>query len=201
MAQEIYCPRCNLNDRIEKVSGITISQSKQQSSYSYELGSYQTTEVSRLAQQLMPPKKPELSVRAAGAIVGPSRKTVLGELGFGLNIVFFMLIGVCSLVTGFASLIAYFFLNEPALWCLIPGGIVAGAVGIGTFILTIIYYQSSQKKLQQAEVEHKKEINKWQESMKIWNRLYYCYRDHIVFDYKTGKEVEPNNLDLIYRMN
>ncbi|MGB6882371.1 MAG: hypothetical protein WBD86_03705 [Microgenomates group bacterium] len=64
-------------------------------------------------------------------------------------------------------------------------------VGGGYFFLSCFLKRSYQKELvnwADQESQRKKETD-------VWERLYYCFRDDIVFDPKTGESCQPEELE------
>ncbi len=178
------CPNCNRNDRVEKVSAIlsgqthtvtgtrpvtdvyTDSEGKVRSSTSYE--SYTTTQTSVLAQRLSPPLKP-----SAGGTCGSVIVTLFLVVVAGPIMIFQIGLPIAFLDSGGSQLI-----------CAFPAFIV-GALLIWAGVK---FYQKSsadyKKRVAQLEAV---DLPRWGHAMERWNKLYYCYRDDVVFIPGDGK--------------
>ena len=196
MEVKIVCPNCVLSDKIEKVSALVDSQTHQTSTYSNQ-EYIRTDQVSVLAQLLMPPQKPELKVRATGAIIGPHRKSSLGELGFYFNILMFGIIGIVCILASFL-IVVISMLHEDGRLVYLLLGCIPFLFGLGILGFTAYYYHSSQEKLKKAETDYNEAIHKWNDLMKKWEQLFYCHRDGIVFNPVDKKIASPRNINQLY---
>jgi len=61
-------------------------------------------------------------------------------------------------------------------------------VGVCVIALPIAYYKKEQVRVAAQEEPA------WEESMRKWQRLYYCFRDDLVFDSQTGETCQPDSL-------
>lgn len=174
MDSKTVCPKCGQSDKIEKVSAVVKSQVQMRGS---------GIQATALAAALAPPPEPELKVRASGAIMGPQRKSCLGETGFWTNVV--LLAGVGLLFT----------------WWGLSDGVFSftSLFGIALLVFAGFYYYSSQRKLQGAEAVHADATADWKRKMQMWDELYYCYRDDVVFNPRTGRSAAPSNIETLYR--
>jgi len=154
----IHCPVCNHTDKMEKVSAIVDKDTQKLSGTSQEWvsdknGGYLRT-VPVTGQQMS-----ELAKKLA-APPQPQAK------GFSL---FFIVIGVLLLINAVISLLS---LNS-----------IGNLICFATYLipLIIIYLaKTNHDKKEQARVAS--EEPPWNSAKEVWNRLYYCYRDDIVFD-------------------
>lgn len=65
-------------------------------------------------------------------------------------------------------------------------GVAAGVVAAVLFILALRTIRNSG---------YKRELVNWEAKMDRWNRLYYCNRDHVVFDTETGHTAAPEEIE------
>ena len=170
----VICPKCKLDDRIEKVTSIVKSHTRtrehtewltgyytdkngKEQSYSYPR-SYDVVEATDLAKRLTPPQPPQVK----------SFSSCLLILG-GVLLFFSILTIVFALEFGVIKS------NE---WSLI-GELIPVLIPLGLGVLVFVAKRAHDKR----ETERvAREILLWEDAIKKWNRLYYCYRDDIVFD-------------------
>lgn len=73
------------------------------------------------------------------------------------------------------------------------GGVVAVVIGLGVFI----YFMFHMLKEQNRRLKIIEEI--WAEAAETWNKLYFCFRDDVVFDPESGACVpRPRMNDLVF---
>ncbi len=186
------CPKCNRNDRVEKVTAIlsgqthtvtgtrpvtdvhTDSEGRVRSSTSYE--SYSTSQTSVLAQRLAPPQKPSAGASCSAMallylafIYGPSL------LCGGVVAVFAALSAASSGRSGESFL---------GVICAIP-------LFIGGVLLILAAWKSYQNKMTAQKKRRVQletvDLPQWERAMERWSKLYYCHRDDVVFIPGDGK--------------
>ena len=80
---------------------------------------------------------------------------------------------------------------------------LSAAGGIVTFLYLLYWlYEKNKKKIDAAKLQYSVDKISWEKAFAIWNRLYYCHRNGIVFDPDTGKTCEPANIkNFIYEQS
>jgi hypothetical protein len=173
------CPLCHMVDRVQKVSGLVTAGASTSSaagnvsdegpvigSAGSELGTVTTrrlhqegSEQTRLSKLLSPPTEPPPeSPRSAGtgkAAVGLSAFAICSFLGAS----------AVAGVTGQADISAY-------------GLLLALAAVVGVVVL-LLRTRATDKRL---EDEWQAERDQWKTAKANWDKLYYCWRDDVVFD-------------------
>jgi len=206
------CPRCNRNDRAEKVSAILSSQTQNINSQDWRTEVYitpqgqritrqvpiskVTKQMSELAKRLTPPEKPK-PLPKPRLIPYPNKKSntllIIGIILLVISAFFF----VITLLAGFME---FFEDTGMFLICLIPS-FLAVAAGVVLTILGIISNAKHKMNYQKARFEvtrrnrnvtkqwqeaSEKRMSKWQKAMDRWDALYYCHRDDCVFIPEEG---------------
>lgn len=170
----VDCPKCNLHDRIEKVTSIVKSHTRtreqtewatgyytdkngKEQSYSYPR-SYDVVEATDLAKRLTPPEPPQEKTFSSCLLI----------LG-GVLLFFSILTLVLAIEFG---------VNETNDWSRI-GELIPVLIPLGMGILVFVAKRKHDKNETKRVAS---EMLLWEDAIKKWNRLYYCYRDDIVFD-------------------
>jgi hypothetical protein len=209
----IVCPQCQLDDQIQKVSTIYNNGTSRKVGAKVATGTADfidhgnTRDVSgnlstsgvmqtNLSYLLSPPKKPAypglgwwwasifLMYISYGFLIVPI--AWLSPIAKSKKIQ----ITVATLLLIFYAWLMFMLVENnlvPALLVEILGGIVA--VGI------VVWYGialNSEKKRRVRELEIA--TPEWQERMKTWSELYYCYRNDCVFNPMTGNSVSPYDI-------
>jgi predicted RNA-binding Zn-ribbon protein involved in translation (DUF1610 family) len=206
------CPRCNRNDRAEKVSAIMSSQTQNIDSQDWRTEVYITPtgqrasrqvpvpkvmkQMSELAMRLTPPEKPN-PIPKPRLLPYPNRKSN------ALLIIGIILLVVSALMfagTLLAGMMELFEDTGMFLICLAPS-LLAILAGIVLTVLGIINHARVKNKYQQAwsfvarrnrDITQKwketndKRMSGWQRAMDRWDSLYYCHRDDCVFIPEEG---------------
>jgi len=69
-------------------------------------------------------------------------------------------------------------------------------VGVwGAILVTIIAYESALHETSRTELPEKLRI--WNQQINRWSRLYYCYRDDLVYDPETGRSCPPGQMNTL----
>jgi len=178
------CPICHENDAIQKVSSV-ITSGQASGTFSGPsggvayvdgkwgvVGGFTTlsgrtvSEVARLIAFPSEPKKKGGFGCIAWYCLG-----MMGIMGgFGI------LGGLGSLILGSNELI---------------GGLFFGPILLGIFIWAL---REHPKRKARGDAEYAAIMATLPDASKIWNRLYYCFRDDIVFDPNTGENCQPQAL-------
>jgi predicted RNA-binding Zn-ribbon protein involved in translation (DUF1610 family) len=172
------CPICNRNDRVEKVSAVVENQS------------------SPVAAKLSPPRAP----------VEPTKP---GGFGFWwLLLVYVGIYVACGpaylALNGIQSVFGNEFFNEKIwlgllLLIFILFISVIWSVMLLRFLLKrdkdLIKQRTEAPKYQQSISDYKKGYSEWEIAMSNWRGLYYCFRDGIIFEPKTGIVLEPEKIN------
>ncbi len=166
------CPKCDLADRIRKVSsivreGITTTSGTAETYVADERGHwtsapYSGTQISGRANDLLPPGKPQASFN-----IGRRMAYIIG----------YFLLGTGGLPLLTISL------NYP-LGREVPASVTANDIIqfaafllIGLVIIGLANSESSKEKKQLQEMH-----SRWEHAVGRWNQLYYCERDDILFN-------------------
>lgn len=208
----MYCPFCGQNDRIEKVSAIVAKgtsefegrtqQWVQERVRGKDVGHWEevplrVTQVSELASKLSAPVRPDYSPSCWWLIAPfiPSPwiwawfAPISQRMKVALGIMLVLVVFIYSLSPLFptntddsgamiAGLSMYF--------CLIPILLIASLVA---------YYVGLREETtsRRAHIESA-ELPRWQMAKDRWDRLYYCFRDDLVFDPETGETCRTETL-------
>ncbi|MEA5076935.1 MAG: NADH pyrophosphatase zinc ribbon domain-containing protein [Anaerolineaceae bacterium] len=180
------CPKCNRNDKVEKVTAIVAKEYRDLSGVTIEKSNYRdrdgnwhssNTEVpfygiqsTNLGQKLSPPQKP-------GAAQGPGYWWALRFL-----LLFYILVGFIFGGGAIGALIN----GEAESWGAQLLYYIAAGVGAVILIFLFVFLQKKySEKIKLAELEterrEREETPRWNNAMQRWEKLYYCYRDGCVF--------------------
>jgi hypothetical protein len=189
MSKKIACPVCKKDDQIQKVTSIRKSgissgvYSGPTGGLTYSGGKVGTvggfttvsgSSMTRLAQLLPPPEAPIAKTYTSWAGVG----ILLGSFVLSFLVCFASGTGVDSGTSTVAFII----------------------VAVGAFFGIIVGY--NQKKQHDADslAENIAAVNKYNEQVTTYERLYYCHRDDVCFDPKTN-QYRPlmKTYELIYK--
>ena len=200
MTESLNCPECNQIDKVSKVATVVesgthrvsgqvpVSRTTQDSDgrwrteTTYE--SYSAVQQTHTARKLNPPTSPQLPPHMIGGIIGLVQKGAFYIYG---GAIFFT-----GLVISAAPFASTFAANTEEQTISIVTRVLMfllGLVAVPTYlwIAWFVYKKkvANEKKLEQKYYE---KLKKWEHSMGIWNRLYYCSRDDCIFhpDKKTA---------------
>ena len=195
----IACSVCQKDDAIQKVSAV-LTGSQATGTFSGPLGgvayvggkresvgSYTTlcgSTMSELVRMLAPPAEPK---KRSGfdCLDELLMVCVVVDAVFGIGV------AVIALIIGsFKHDIQILVVGAGVPFLL---GIIAG--GIYLWLL-----DGKENWKPQSEARYAMEKSAWDAAMARWNRLYYCYRDGIVFDAETPETCQPQDMkQFIYR--
>lgn len=152
----LSCPRCTQSDQIRKVSTVVREGTASRPSEYWTSGALPTpygpvTTRTDLARQLTMPAPPRVS-RSLG-----------GEIGCGFGVVFILWLVVGSIF---------------AVLRLIPLAVILDVLllaGLVVWIVFAVRRHSEEKDMVAAQNKQ------WPAMERVWNDLYYCFRDDIVF--------------------
>jgi len=208
MNDTLVCPKCNHDDRISKVSSIVKSQTRTRKetewvteTYRDKQGrersftaprSFNVVEITDLAKRLSPPERP------LGGDSTFLNCLVYGGLSFFLGFILFAAV----------VYLLFFWFVAPGLTEGVPpeSFIVYKLAGVGISLFcclwgvpVVLYMLYIRRKSRAAnKVYEEIEIPKWNNAMYIWDQLYYCARDDIVF-IPGGTWVSSSNInELLY---
>lgn len=125
---------------------------------------------SQLAEILAPPKQPEAKVDA------------------GLKI-----LAICIWSFFIMMLLAYSCASSGYMSQSDQRGYLL-TLGISLFFAVLVTWIISNLK-KDAEEKLPSELDVWTKKMEVYNRLYYCHRDDVVFDPETGASVSPQKMN------
>ena len=175
---DIECPLCHQNNAIQKITGIVSSGTKSggvggigiglgDSDMGLMIGG--TTYSSSLAKLLSPPKKPSRN---------SSFYNLVGLIAIPLPFVAISLL--------LSTMYDFYQIEKPLsfFWSFIFLLVVP-------LFLSIMIFKRIRNKITE-ETSIKSEL--WREQISIWNRLYYCHRDDILFDPRTGQFFSPHEI-------
>ncbi len=187
----IVCPKCGKDDQIRKVTSI-VTEGSTGMMYSDVLGTLAGTGSAffqtALAQRLRPPSQPKKPKKSDYMPRTPRRFFVFLFLNLPLSVIILALLSsrisvpdnwVFGLIClfGWALLASVLFVTE-----LYVGAILLGwRRWLALFLGMDERYQEARK---QAERDYQGALRlymKWPEAIRLWNNLYYCSRDDIVF--------------------
>jgi len=210
------CPRCNRNDRAEKVSAILSSHTQNIDSEEWRTEVYYTPSGQRISRQVAVPKKMKQTSELAKKLSPPEKPKPLPKPRLKpypsrkSNVA--LTVGIILLVLSFISFVSLMvsgifipdleLLENPItiFFCIIPSFITL----VGSVILTILGIINSarlkdkhqkawsaaayrnRKATQQWQEANDKVMSRWQNAMERWNALYYCHRDDCVFIPEEG---------------
>ena len=170
----VVCPVCAKDESMQKVSGLVLSG---QSSGTFTGAGYAvfdgtvTQNIVRILSAPDEPKEPSRSDITAAWIF-----MVLGLMWFAL----FAILLIGRIVEGEKPPI-----NDYVL--------TLGIGGIGPLMgLLSLYGSNSRYEAKRSKYEAEKPV--WDATMERWRRLYYCFRDDIVFDPDTGEFSQPSDV-------
>ena len=196
------CPICNKEDAIQKVSivvasgtssgsfsgptgGVTYSDGKWGSVSGYQ-SSYGTL-TSNLALALRPPQAPNKPSGFGFMWV----LIILALIGSGVC-VYNLLFGIAmSIIFGLSQAGNYGNSNQ-----LSPGSLVGVTVS-GLFVTTLVFgglifvliklIRADANKKNKKMPQYTAEKIAWDKAIKTWNRMFFCFRDGVVFDPTTNE--------------
>lgn len=180
-AVDISCPACGNIDKVEKVSSIvgqgvvTVSGDRAETEGYVR---YTEMRVSSLAEKLQLSEKPKDPGSGCGCNVVMGLLVLLFVGGAAASLL--RLWGPDPISELFASFIST---REDAQEPLITDTLVG-------VVLLLVWWQIRRENAK-ARVEYESGLPRWEQAKATWERLYYCYRDDVVFDVSTGKRFAP----------
>jgi predicted RNA-binding Zn-ribbon protein involved in translation (DUF1610 family) len=203
------CPVCNRNDKAEKVSAILRSQTQNVQSVAYEehvhyekVGSkmqpvttkvavpLETSQVSELARQLIPPGKPELKPLPDTMIRTKRYSIIFGivSLLMGLGLGALGTFALASFLFSGKGVDEFGLIQVFGLCLLLLGPMLIGISAVLFFLVAPREKASIeakkalvQKGVEEVEAENERNLEHWQNATQRWDKLYYCGRDDCVF--------------------
>lgn len=183
------CPACKKDDAIQKLSAIVSGGHVTGTFYERSGSTLSGNTISELARLLAPPAPP---------------RELMSRSCFGVVLLFLLI----SLISGCFGYVFVF-----SLICLTTGceseeiwahfaGIISAIISAGVVVYVYnlrdrrVYEEMKRKD----EVRYKRERSIWDAKMEQWERLYYCFRDDVVFDSKTGDSCHPRDLQEFLNM-
>lgn len=165
----VKCPRCGLNDEIRKVSTV-VNQGTASASTPYRNVVSHTDLATRLRQPAPPAaaKSPELGCGCLGAAA------IAVLLLFILGIA---KVGVKPVSTGVPNYIV------PAIIA-----VVVSLIGWIVWALIAKAREANLDRLIQSTA-----VPQWQARIRVWEDLYYCFRDDVVFRGSNPSQCVPSN--------
>jgi len=173
------------------VSFITPLNSKESSSIAFTPIGMSGYSISELSKKLAPPIKPQQ----------PSNGCFIASL-------------IVAIISTFP--LAIFGLISLYFFAMLGSGIASddsGAVGIGVIgvifipiiisfaILTVVFWVLTRvfsDKIKSGQAKYKNEMPVWQKSMSNWDKLYYCFRNDVIFNPKTSQYTQADNIEVFF---
>jgi len=168
------CPVCKRNDRAERISAIIDNNT------------------SNIAEKLSPPRKPIPPSEPGGFGVW---WVVIGFIGAWLGVVplIYLEMGILGSIFGFDSGIAMGFG--------IPLMMLSSVFGVWFVFRYLIRWNkqliANRKRnpdYMQKMTKHEEAKAEWDSAIRHWKELYYCQRDGIIYNPKTGETCDPDSL-------
>lgn len=174
-ALDTACPKCKKSDQVGKVSILVSIKNRQDD---------EVAEVKDLVREELPVPNTSLRRRLAQ----PRQP----QLNNPVNINGFIFLVLCFVsIMGAAAGYYYGVRNDDAWWT---------TVFYTSMILTAVFIwlaiRSTRRYMRDLTSFNDRTENKmetWQEAVRIWDGMYYCFRDDVVFDPKTKTTVESSN--------
>lgn len=194
--QTLVCPKCNKDDKIERVSAIVKKDTRTrretswiEETYKDNKGREQTIdipitheiiEISELAKELLPPEKPQLNEGVGCEIFS--------------NVIMFVFLFTLSLFITAISISS----REPSQSNTRFVAIFGGSLGVLAliFLIRIIMNIVNNNKTNRQVIEV--DIPRWNYAINNWSQAYYCYRDGIVFVPGRGWAYSSQMNNLLY---
>lgn len=201
------CPICKKTDRAQKVTSI-VSEGTSRGSYSgssfgstkadgewkptHSYTSLSGSSRTDLASKLLPPKEPD----------NPPPFNILEKIVYGWFYIGSIIVAL-GLGEGAAGLLMTWAVGEGWVDVELSRSIAIAiliAIGLGYFITTVLIIKNYYEKKKQENTDRYERLKPiWDKAMEKYNRLYYCYRDDIVFDPKEGDYNNPRAfVDYLY---
>jgi predicted RNA-binding Zn-ribbon protein involved in translation (DUF1610 family) len=167
------CPKCGKDDRVQKVSSI-YKDGVLETNYEIPVNSYGTTTstVNRTAVS---------STVLASRIAPPTIQISGREASLIIALVLIIILAGCAI--GYSG--------TDSMGGILKGlvGMIAGGV-VGTIVIMVAMINLRNSKKPQ-----------WEQRLAVWNSLYYCARDDVVFKPGTDASVPSDRInDLVYRV-
>lgn len=130
-----------------------------------------------------------ISVTSMGMLLEHPGKP--SKIGCGTWLVAILVVSIVFYPFNLAGVFGNFdhpYLQNPLARFMILGlaGVVAGIIAAGLFVAVFSLIRTAS---------YRRELVQWEAKMSRWNRLYYCNRDHIVFDPETGHKASPEDVE------
>jgi ribosomal protein L40E len=166
----IVCPKCLLHDKIEKVMSIVKSQTRTREQTEW-VTEYYTDKNGKEQSYSYPRSYDVVEITDLAKLLSPPQKPqAKGFSGF------LIILGILLLIN--------------VVFTLLTADDIGNMICLATYVipLIIIYLaKTNHDNKEQARVAM--EMPLWENAIKIWNRLYYCHRDHILRDAEDIKNV------------
>jgi hypothetical protein len=151
------CPKCGLNDKVQKVTSIVTSGTTTGTVTYYDNAMYQTT--TGLAQRLMPPREPTIDRPGFCSLI-----LLLLFLGWSIYVLIWLL--VMSQTQNAQTV---------QLQALLGVAVIFGVIGGPGLIFAVIVLVSRKKTAERGK-EQEEQLPVWRAAIERWNRLYNCFR-------------------------
>lgn len=211
------CPVCKLNDKVEKVSGIVQRDSVTETGTRREYDEFDrnwkdmpfsSSRKTELAEKLSAPPKPKPSFSRLWYFLPLSMWIAYFVVWFSpipRRAKWFILamIGGMFAAAGVVAIVGMLTRASPGQQITpIQLAVVISVITCfwAPVLLSLVVYEVAlwrESKRRHAEYESKI-LPRWEQQMRIWDGLYYCRRDDIVFDPTTQKTASPNNIKDLY---
>lgn len=176
---KLACPRCGKDDRVQKVSSI------------YYAGVTETNykiPVNYMGTTTETVNSTAVSHTSLASRIAPPKILIINEI-----LILLVILLVAIAILGTVGIVIGFLVGNDGIKELFMA--VGSCVGtsIGVFIGSIVFVIAIVK------INDSKKPQ-WEKRMSVWNSLYYCSRDDIVFKPETNLSVPSDRInDIVYR--
>lgn len=170
------CPRCGRNDQLQTVSAVVSAGTSTGAETSDMWPSVTTHRQTQLARQLALPNKPRLHLEAPVGCLSVGAFAIAAISGF---IMLFWISGLPRLTP-----------TQRAQSPWIPISIVATITAI-FLIVGVTSVRGRTRRAAEARTTNEWNSKRWDFASKLWDNLFYCARDDVVFDRRDGSKWVP----------
>jgi hypothetical protein len=177
------CPICNKDDAIRKVSAVVSAGQSAGVMTGSTIGMASSDGDGSLAggYTVLSGNTSTLLVKKLAPLAKPAG---LSCLIWGLAIY----PGLILIILGPPALLGAIIPYSMTIYNELPTGVLDVVIAIWVILITFFYLRFIK---QRHDSKLRKEKYRYQIQMELWSRLYYCFRDDIVFDPQSGNHFPP----------